>query len=203
MKSEEVRALAAADVDHLQVLARPHLVGPRRGTGHLEVESRLGKRLRQDRLRVVARARASHLDEDLGSRDAALDDGLALRNGHRRDSDAVDVERLLGSGRRLRTEEVGDDAELTRDEVCALGAVHVAHDEAVARLEGDDRRRARRNAVRLPRRVARKQPCDDHELAAAGSFAACSSASASSCSASSRLPFASSFLSSFSTARRL
>ena len=58
MKGEEVRALTALGVDHLDVLAGLHLVGESGGARDLEVETRLGQRLRQRGLEVLARARA-------------------------------------------------------------------------------------------------------------------------------------------------
>ena len=105
-------------------------------------------------------------------------------------------------------EAVGTQAE--DRELGTLAAVEVANREPVVRLEQNRRRRPAPDAVALASRVARHEPRDEqaragggHSYAFAGSFASWASASATSCSASSRLPAASSFLTSFSTARRL
>ena len=95
-----------------------------------------------------------------------------------------------------------------------LTAVRIADGELVVALEHDHGRSAGSNPVPLEERVRGDHPRDGDAPAsgrdrhrrqplAAGSFDCCSSASLNSCSASSRLPAASSFLTSFSTARRL
>ena len=57
VEGEEVRALAALDVEHLDVLALAHLVGERGGAVDAEVQPRLGQRRRQ--LDLGERAAAS------------------------------------------------------------------------------------------------------------------------------------------------
>ena len=57
MEGEEVRALAALDVDDLDVLALAHLVGERAGAVDAEVQARLGQRRRQ--LDLAGRPRRS------------------------------------------------------------------------------------------------------------------------------------------------
>ena len=92
-----------------------------------------------------------------------------------------------------------------------LAARDVPDREPVVRPEGDRRRAARPHPVGLPARVGQHEPRDEqawaagdcHDYAFAGSFASASAASARSCSASSRFAAASSFFTSFSTARRL
>ena len=90
-------------------------------------------------------------------------------------------------------------------------AVRVDDRQPLVGREREHGRAARTHEVRLEERVLRKQPADEggcpgeaHVHApAAGAFASISAASATSFSASSRLPSASSFFTSFSTARRL
>ena len=142
-------------------------------------------------------AALGHCGDDLG---CAVVLGADERPEHRRvavrgDAQAVEAVRAEADGRHLG----------------ALGAVEVAHGQPVVRLEQDRGRRPAANAMTLPCGIARDEPGDEqsrtrgggHDYAFAGSFASWASASAMSCSASSRLPAASSFLTSFSTARRL
>ena len=74
MEREEVGALLALDVDHLDELTGAHLVRERRGRVDPEVEPWLGERRREFLLLVAARRRATHLDEKLGGRRRAVDD---------------------------------------------------------------------------------------------------------------------------------
>ena len=125
---------------------------------------------------------------------AAQDRGGRVRDGAERR--AVVAPRLVEHG------------ELRR-----LAAVQVDHRHAVVRAHGDHRGAARAHPVGLPRGVDRQQAraCaataddgDGHGGQAVAGWPACSlSACSISCWASARLPSASSFLSSFSTTRRL
>ena len=84
-EGEEVGALAPSHVDHLDVLARLHLVGERRGAVDLEVEARVGERVGEDGSRSSARGRrAGDLELEVGGRHAAFDD---RRPGGRGDAD--------------------------------------------------------------------------------------------------------------------
>ncbi len=87
-----------------------------------------------------------------------------------------------------------------------LAPVGVDDGQALVRLERDDGGAARAHEVGLEERILGEQPTGgarSHQAFWAGAFASCSEASAINVSASSRLPSASSFLISFSTARRL
>ena len=118
----------------------------------------------------------------------------------------------VAPGGRRRAEQL-DEGVGTRepDHLGPLAAVQVADREPVVGAQGDRRRPARPHAERLASRVARHETRDQqawsardgHAQALAGSLASASAASAMSCSASSRLAVESSFLTSFSTARRL
>ena len=141
--------------------------------------------------------------------DAARSDGVDDLGGAvlvRADERAKDG-RVAVRTRPEPVEPVG--AETEGRDLGSLPTVEVADREPVVRLEEDRRRRAAAHAMSLARRVARNEPRDEqartgrHGQAFAGSFASWASASATSCSASSRLPAESSFLISFSTARRL
>ena len=101
-----------------------------------------------------------------------------------------------------------------RGDLRDLTAVRIAHRELIVSVEGDHGGSTGADPVPLEERVPGDQPRDGDAPAsgrdrhrrqplAAGSFDTCSSASLNSCSASSRLPAASSFFTSFSTARRL
>ena len=254
MEGEEVGALLALDVDHLDELACAHLVGERRRRIDPEVEPRLGERRWELLLLVGARGRASHLDEELGRGRRAVDD--APRRC--RDDDghgALRSERLRRSCGRPLAEEPDRErvrgieaarAELVREQ--APVAVRERRPDHRRRRVGRSverggvvppvRRRARRprrpgsRACRRPSsaRPARARTRSRHpggrgtsrrtgppgggpgrdpvsradsRQALAGAFASISAASAISFSASSRLPSASSFFTSFSTARRL
>ena len=65
MEREEIGALLAFDVDHLDELAGAHLVSERRGSLDTEVEPWFCERWRELLLLVAARRRATHLDEKL------------------------------------------------------------------------------------------------------------------------------------------
>ncbi len=65
---EEVGALAALDVDHLDVLAGLDLVGPCRGGVHPQVEQRIGQRRRQRALLRPARADPPDLQHQVRGR---------------------------------------------------------------------------------------------------------------------------------------
>ena len=252
MEREEVGALLALDVDHLDELACAHLVGERSRGVDAEVEPRLGERRRELLLLVGARRRAPHLDEELGRGRRAVDD--APRRC--RDDDghgALRAERLRRSGGRPLAEEPDRErvrgieparAELVREQapvavrqrspdhrrgrvgrsvergriVAPVRAEHrdlgglaparVDDRHPLVRPEGEHGRAPRPDEVRLDERVLREQTPDQSRArnsrhALAGAFASISAASAMSFSASSRLPSASSFFTSFSTARRL
>ena len=96
-EGEEVGALTSLDVDDLDVLARPHLVGERRGTVDLEVEPRVGERLRKTRLELLQRPRPGDLELEVGGGDAAVDDLISRRRGA-----DDDEQRPLRPERRLR-----------------------------------------------------------------------------------------------------
>ncbi len=107
VEGEEVRALLALDVDHLDELSRAHLVGKRGRRVDAEVEARLGERGRELLLLVAPGRRASHLDEELRRRGRTVDDA----SGRCCDDDrhgALGAERLRGaSGRPLAEETNG------------------------------------------------------------------------------------------------
>ena len=227
---EEVGALPSLDVDHLDVLARLHLVGECRGPVDLEVEARVGERVGEDELGVgrVSASGAGDLELQIGRGDAAFDHGRA---GGRRDLDDGSrsrTERLLGARRRRRPEELGyaRPAPSSPTSLGSLAAVEVPNREPVVRPERDGGRPAGPDTVRLPSRVSWHETRDEEararltvigvgrgraatpvgpfaSYAFAGSFASAAAASARSCSASSRFAAESSFLTSFSTARRL
>ena len=77
MERQEVRALLALDVDHLDVLTGLDLVAEGGRGVDAEVEPRLGERRRQLDLLPAARDRPSHLDEQLRRRQLAVDDPAA------------------------------------------------------------------------------------------------------------------------------
>ena len=152
-EGEEVGALAAAHVDHLDVLAGLHLVGERGGAVDLEVEPGIGQRIREHGLALAARRRrARDLELEVGGGHAALDDRHA---GGRRDADdgvAVGPERLLRAGRRRRAEQLDERVGPGEpDHLGPLAAVQVADREPVVGAEGDRGRPARPHAERLPR----------------------------------------------------
>ena len=99
MEREEVGALLALDVDHLDELTGAHLVGERRGSVDPEVEPWLRERRRELLLLVAARRRATHLDEKLGGRRRAVDDTTCGRGDDDRHS-ALRTERLRRPGGR-------------------------------------------------------------------------------------------------------
>ena len=104
VEGEEVGALLPLDVDHLDVLARAHLVGERGRGVDAHVEPRLGERRRELRLAVGPRRRAPDLDEEVGGRRVAVDDAA----GRGRDDDgdrAVRAERLGRAGKRVGVEQ--------------------------------------------------------------------------------------------------
>ncbi len=175
VEGQEVGALAALHVDHLDVLAGPHLVRERGGARHLEVEPRVGERLRQRGLSFLARCGAADLQLQVGRGDAALHDGLAGGGGDGDERRADGAERLLGAGRRGGAEELLRPvrAELERRVVAArdrehaaLAAVDVADRQPVVRPQLDGRRRPRPHAVRLAQGIPRQQA--RHEQAGSG-----------------------------------
>ena len=84
VEREEVGALPSLDVDDLDVLPRLHLVGERRGTVDLEVEPRVGERLRETRLELLERPRPGDLELEVGRGNAAVDDRPRPMPGPRR-----------------------------------------------------------------------------------------------------------------------
>ena len=104
VEREEVRALLALDVDHLDELARANLVRECGRRIDPDVEPRLGEWGRQLLLLVASRRRAPHLDEELRRRRCAVDDAA----GRRGDDDRygpLGSERLRRSCRRPLAEE--------------------------------------------------------------------------------------------------
>ena len=79
VEGEEVRALAALDVEHLDVLALADLVGERRRGVDAEVQPRLGERRRQLDLLRRARDRPADLDVEVRRRDGPVDDATPRR----------------------------------------------------------------------------------------------------------------------------
>ena len=104
MEGEEVGALLALDVDHLDELAGAHLVGERGRGVDAEVEPRLGERWRELLLLVAARRRAAHLDEELGRRRRAVDDAPG-RSGDDDRHRALRAEGLCRAGGRPLAEQ--------------------------------------------------------------------------------------------------
>ena len=162
-EGEEVGALAAAHVDHLDVLAGLDLVGERRGAVDLEVEPGVGERVGQDGLALAARRRrARDLELEVGGGDAALDDGHAGRRGDPDDGLAVGAERLRRARRRGRAEELDERVRPGEpDDLGPLAAVQVADREPVVRAQGDRGRPARPHPERLASRVARHETRDE------------------------------------------
>src|SRR5262249_21602828 len=157
------------DVDHLDVLARPDLVGERRGACDLEIEAWVGEWVGQRARDLVAGLRATYLEPQVAGGNATLDHGLS--SGQCRDGDdsaARRLQRLPEPGRGLRPQEICCNAELLGDENRTLAAVDVANGEPVALLERENRRRSRLDAVGLPRRVERGKPRDEQARACLG-----------------------------------
>ena len=218
VEGEEVRALTALHVEHLDVLALAHLVGERGGAVDAEVQPRLGQRRRQLDLDERPRRRPPHLDDEVRGRRVSVDDPARRRADLQRGL-ALGQERLRGAGRRVGPEQpqAARDAERARvlapvgrqdRQLRRLAAVRVAHRHAVVAVQAHHGRAAGADPPQLPGRIGRLEPgdlqrLDGHAYALAGAFASSSAACAISCSARSRLPAASSFLTSFSTARRL
>ena len=104
VEGEEVGALLPLDVDHLDELARAHLVRERGRGVDAHVEPGLGERRRELRLAVGARRRAPDLDEEVGGRRVAVDDAA----GRGRDDDGdrtLRAERLGRARRRVGVEQ--------------------------------------------------------------------------------------------------
>ncbi len=230
VEGEEVRALAPGHVDDLDVLALADLVGERGGLVDAEVEPRLGERRRQLDLLARPRHRALQLDHERGGRPVAVDHAPAGRGDDHVGLGAGD-ELLAGAGRPAGPEEpdragvlggepaVGQDRRRgvgrrpERERIVAqhgqlgeLAAVGVDDRQPVVGPDVDAGRPARPHPPRLERQVDGLEAGREQHgayRAAAGWFASSFSACAISCSASSRLPAASSFLTSFSTTRRL
>jgi hypothetical protein len=99
MEREKVGALAALHVDHLDVLADLNLVGERRSTRDLEVETRLRERLRQRRLELAARRCTPNLELQIRGGNSALDDEVAGRRTHRDGGRTHRAEHFLRAGR--------------------------------------------------------------------------------------------------------
>ena len=202
MEREEVGALLALDVDHLDELTGAHLVGERRGSVDPEVEPWLRERRREFLLLVAARRRATHLDEKLGGRRRAVDDTTRRCRDDDRDS-ALRTERLRRPSRRPVAEQTDRERfgrieaarpELVREQAAvAVGQRCVDHGRggvrlrverrgvvapvrpehghlgclvsacvddrhALVRPEGEDRRAAGPDDVRLEERILREQP---------------------------------------------
>ena len=215
-EGEEVGALAAPHVDHLDVLAGLHLVGERRGAVDLEVEPRVGERIGEDGLAVAAR-RASRARSRAGGRRRARRPRRrrrrrARRRGRRASRSARNVSSAPGGD--VGPEQL-DDARPGPASPTTSARWPPCRSRTVSRSSG--RREtvvvaARPHPVGLASRVARHEPRDEQAWSArrrpstqafAGSLASASAASARSCSASSRFAAESSFFTSFSTARRL
>ena len=213
-EGEEVGALAAAHVDHLDVLAGLHLVGERRGAVDLEVEARVGERIGEDGLALVARRRrARDLELEVGGGHAALDDRQrrrARRPGRRpRGRRGTSPPRPAAmSGPKSSTSASGPASPTTsaRWPPCRSRIVSRSSGrrETVVVPPGRTRyvsRPGSRGTRPGTSRRGRRATAIAHAFA--GSLASASAASARSCSASSRFAVESSFLTSFSTARRL
>ena len=252
VEREEVRALLPLDVDHLDELARSHLVRERGRRVDADVEARLGERRRELVLLVGSRRRCA-----APRRGARTGEGrrrrCVLRARPRRPSprgrpgtpatspEATTRRRAgppsppSGSSPRAASSRQSSEPSRSRSasritvagasavapsaaassreppsstrELGHLPAVLVDHGQPLVRAEREHGRAARPHEVRLEERVLGEQPAHERSRssrhAPAGAFASISAASAMSFSASSRFPSASSFLTSFSTARRL
>ena len=104
VEGEEVRALLALDVDDLDVLALPDLVGQGRGLVHAEVEPRLRQRRRQLEVDLRPRAGPLELDDERRRRQPVLGRPVA-RGGHHGQHVALGHERLRGAGGPVRAEQ--------------------------------------------------------------------------------------------------
>ena len=161
VEGEEVRALAALHVEHLDVLALAHLVGERGGAVDAEVQPRLGQRRRQLDLGERPRRRAPHLDDQVRGRRVSVDDPARRRADHQRGL-ALGQERLRGAGRRVGPEQpqaasVRRRAELGQERVGRgrLGVVRDAERARVLAPVGGQHRQLRRlAAVRVAHRHA-------------------------------------------------
>src|SRR5262249_61680137 len=80
MEGEEVGALLALDVDDLDELAGPHLVGEGRRGVDPKIETRLRQRRRELLLLVAARRRATYIDDELGGRRRPVHDASRGRS---------------------------------------------------------------------------------------------------------------------------
>ena len=96
VEGEEVGALPAPDVDHLDVLARLDLVGERGCASDLEIEAWLGERIRERRVDLLAWFRAPDLDAQVGGRGAPFHHRHPCRCGDRDDGRPGGFECLLG-----------------------------------------------------------------------------------------------------------
>ena len=104
MEGQEVRALASAHVDHLDVLALANLVRQRARAVHPEVEPRLGERLRQIPVDLGSRRVALDLHHESGRGRVAVHDPAA-GSGHHDQRIALARERLRAAGRAVRAEQ--------------------------------------------------------------------------------------------------
>ncbi len=104
VKGQEVRALLPLHVDHLDELARSHLVRERGRGVDADVEAGLGEGWRELVLLVGARSGPSHLDEELGGGRCAVDDSPTRGGDHHRHR-TVRSECLRRAGRRPLAEE--------------------------------------------------------------------------------------------------
>ena len=244
VEGEEVRALAALDVEHLDVLALAHLVGQRGGRVDAEVQPRLGQRLGKLDLGGRPRDRPADLDVQVARRHVPVDDATA-RRADDEDGVALGEEACLRARRRRRCRTARASHLRVRPRACSAGPLaphrRAARSSAVvpsapgsgapsgvrtvssATWPPSGSRSVTRSSPRTGTTVAPpartqktsklgssglsppggtwRRPCD--QARAAVVLLSSSAACAMSCSASSRLAAGSSFLTSFSTARRL
>ena len=177
VEGEEVRALAARDVDDLDELALAHLVGERARLVHAEVEPRLGERRRQLGLRARRDLGADQLDDERGRRPVAVDHAAAgrgddehrvaaggellARAGRPVGAEQADRPRVLAgqlaadehARRRVRARPEHLRVRAEHDDLRRLPAVRVDDRDAVAAADAHARRAARPHPPRLEGRV--------------------------------------------------
>ena len=104
VERQEVRALLALDVDHLDELAGLHLVAPGRRPVDPEVQAGFGERGGELDLLRRSRPRPMHLDDEVARRGSAVDEP-AGGGGHDEHALAIGAERLFGARRRPLAEQ--------------------------------------------------------------------------------------------------
>ena len=153
MERQEVRALLALDVDHLDELAGLHLVAEGRRPVDPEVQARVGERGGELDLLGVARARSGGPRRPGPTAGRRPRPRAARRGRRRRDAVALGAERLLGARRRPLAEQ--PDRHRVRRVAARRPASVRTTSAAPSDRRGDQRparrSRARRRRARAPR----------------------------------------------------